>query len=184
MEKLEIRAVIKYFCKKGIPPKGIHEDFIETLGNESPYITVKKWAAEFKRGRESVGDDGRPGRLKDASPDENVNLLHTLVMCDKRRDLQSIASEVGISFGSVQSILTKILGVSKIAARWVQRMLTNDQKRTRFDFSRYLLSRYEDDSGNFIERVVTQDETWVYHFDPAQSQNTEQTMEAPWFTPS
>ena len=32
--------------------------------------------------------------------------------------------------------------------------------------SRYLLSHYEDDPGDFIERVVTQDETWVHHFDP------------------
>ena len=36
MEKLEIRTVIKYFCKKGMPPKKIHEDFMETLGKESP----------------------------------------------------------------------------------------------------------------------------------------------------
>ena len=48
----------------------------------------------------------------------------------------------------------------------VLRMLTNDQKRTRLDISRYLLSRYEDDPGDFIERVVTQDDTWVHHFDP------------------
>ena len=80
MGKLEIRAVIKYFCKKGMPPKEIHGDFIETLGKESPsYIIVKKWAAEFKRGRESVEDDGRSGRPKDVSADENVNLLHTLI---------------------------------------------------------------------------------------------------------
>ena len=53
MEKPEIRAVVKYFCKKRMPPKEIHEDFIETLGKESPsYSTVKKWAAEFKRGKE------------------------------------------------------------------------------------------------------------------------------------
>ena len=43
MEKLEIRAVIKYFSKKGIPPKKSHEDFMETLGKEYPsYRTVKK----------------------------------------------------------------------------------------------------------------------------------------------
>ena len=43
MEKLEIRAVIKYFCKKWMPPKEIHEDFMETLGKESPsYSTVKQ----------------------------------------------------------------------------------------------------------------------------------------------
>ena len=43
MEKFEIRAVIKYFCKKEMPPKETNEDFKETLGKESPsYSTVKK----------------------------------------------------------------------------------------------------------------------------------------------
>ena len=56
--------------------------------------------------------------------------------------------------------------MSKVSARWVLRMLTDDQKRTLHNISRYLLSRYEDDPGDFIERVVTQDETWVHHFDP------------------
>ena len=58
-------------------------------------------------------------------------------------------------------------------------MLTDDQKRTWLDISRYLLSRYEDD---FMELVVTQDETWVHHFD--RLKNAEQTMEAPWLTHS
>ena len=56
--------------------------------------------------------------------------------------------------------------MSKVSARWVPRMLTDDQKRSRLDISRRLLSRYEDDTGDFIDRVVTQDETWVHHFDP------------------
>ena len=78
-------------------------------------------------------------------------------MCDRRQDLRSIASEVGMRFGTVQSILTDVLGMSKVSARWVPRMLTDDQKRTRLDISRHLLSRYKDDPGDFIERVVTQD---------------------------
>ena len=33
----------KYLCKKGMFPKEIPEDFMETLGKESPsYSTVKK----------------------------------------------------------------------------------------------------------------------------------------------
>ena len=41
MEKLEINAVLKYICKKGVPSKEIHEDFMETLRKESPsYNTV------------------------------------------------------------------------------------------------------------------------------------------------
>ena len=75
-------------------------------------------------------------------------------MCDRRRDLRSIASEVGISFGAVQSILT-ILGVSKVLAKWIPRMSTDDQKRTRLNISRYILSRFDDDSSDFIDRVVT-----------------------------
>ena len=65
IDKVEVRGVIKYFCKKGIPQKEIHDDFIKTIGDESPsYSTVKKWAAEFRRGRESVGIMNGPGELK------------------------------------------------------------------------------------------------------------------------
>ena len=78
---------------------------------------MKKWAAEFKKGRESVEDDGRSDHLKDATVYENVKVVHTLVMCDSRQDLQRIASEVGISFGAVQSILTDILVMSMVSAR-------------------------------------------------------------------
>ena len=76
---------------------------METRGKEdSPYYsTVKKWAAEFKRRRESVDEDERSGRLEDATADENVKVVHTLDMSDKRLDLRSIASEAGIRFGAV-----------------------------------------------------------------------------------
>ena len=62
----------------------------------------------------------------------------------------------------------------KVSARWVPRMLTEDQKRNRLDISRYLLSRYEDDPKEFMDRVVTQDETWVHHFD---SESKKQNMQ-------
>ena len=62
--------------------------------------------SKFKRGREreSVDDDGRSCRPKDATADENVKVVHTMVTCDRRRDMRSIASEVGVRFGAVQSI--------------------------------------------------------------------------------
>ena len=44
---------MKYLCKKGMSPKKIHENFLETLGKESPsYSTMKKRAAEFRKRRE------------------------------------------------------------------------------------------------------------------------------------
>ena len=59
--------------------------------------------------------------------------------------MRGIASEVGICFGSVQSILTEILDMSKVLARYMPRILTYDQKRSWLDISWYLVSRYDDD---------------------------------------
>ena len=50
----------------------------------------------------------------------------------------------------------------------------DDQKRTRLDISMFLLPRYVDAPGDFIERVVTQDETWVHHFDPESTMQSKQ----------
>ena len=84
MKKLEIRAVIKYFCRKGMAPKEILEDFMErSWEGVSILSTVKKWAAEFKRGRETFEDGGRSGRPKDVTAVENVKVVHNLVMCDR-----------------------------------------------------------------------------------------------------
>jgi hypothetical protein len=69
MEKVEIRAVIKYLCKKGISPKEIHEDFMDTLGKESPsYSTMKNGLLNLRgtgRALEKMSDLGgqkRPPR--------------------------------------------------------------------------------------------------------------------------
>ena len=72
--------------------------------------------------------------------------------------------------------------MSKVAADEC-RKCCDDQKGIRLDISRYLLSLYEDDPGDSIEQAVTQDETWVHHFD-TESKLQSKTMEAPWLTPS
>ena len=41
-EKADVRAVIKYLCKKEMTPKETHEDFMKTLGNESPSDSTMK----------------------------------------------------------------------------------------------------------------------------------------------
>ena len=48
------------------------------------------------------------------------------------------------------------------------------KNEARLDISRYLLSRYKDDPGDLIDLVVTQDETWVHHF---ESESKMQSMQ-------
>ena len=47
-------------------------------------------------------DDGLSHRAKDVTADENVKVVHTHLMCDRKRDLRSIASQVDIKFWKVQ----------------------------------------------------------------------------------
>jgi hypothetical protein len=52
MDKIEYCAFIKFFVKEGLTPKEIHSKFINVYGDPSPsFSTIKKWAAELKRGR-------------------------------------------------------------------------------------------------------------------------------------
>jgi hypothetical protein len=70
MDKIECRAVIKFFVKEGLTPNEIHSKFIEVYGDSSPsFSAIKKWDAEFKRGRTSLEDDPREGRLKSTTPE-------------------------------------------------------------------------------------------------------------------
>jgi hypothetical protein len=62
IDKIEYRAVIKFFVKEGLTPNEIHSKFINVYGDSFPlFSTINKWAAEFKRGRTSFEDDSCVG---------------------------------------------------------------------------------------------------------------------------
>jgi hypothetical protein len=52
-----------------------------------PIVLSQKWAVGFKRDRENIGDDKRPGRPKETINDETADAMHDLGMCDRRQDL-------------------------------------------------------------------------------------------------
>ena len=60
------------------------------------YATVKRWVGEFKRGRQSLEDDVRPGRPVTVATPEMVNKVHDIVMTDRRVTERYIASKTGI----------------------------------------------------------------------------------------
>ena len=141
MDKFEHRAVIKYLQKKGLTPKQIHEDMQETLGTSAAsYAMIKKWVAEFKRGRESIEDDPRNGRPATSTSQENVNKICDMIIEDRRLKIREIAETVGISYERTQNIIVNELGFSKVSARWVPRLLSVEHKRTRLTLSRECLT--------------------------------------------
>jgi hypothetical protein len=53
-------------------------------------------------------------------------------------------------------------------------MLTEDHKRQGVDSSREFLRRYADEKDNFLNSIVTGDETLAYHFTPETKQQSRQ----------
>ena len=106
MDKVGLRAVIRYLGLKNMSPKDIHEDMVTTLGIDAPsYSMVKKWAAEFKRGRESLEDDPRPGRSVTVSTQETIDKIHDMILADRRINQRYIATQLGISQERVHAII-------------------------------------------------------------------------------
>jgi len=92
------------------------------------YATVKCWAAEFRQGRNSLEDEPWSGHPSEAVCEENCRAVENTVLQNLRVNVQLIADAVGISTGSVKTILREHLLMRKVCARWVPRMLDPKMK--------------------------------------------------------
>jgi len=62
----------------------------------------------------------------------------------------------------------------KFSAKWVPKCLNVDQKRQRCQSSEQHLEFFRRDPNDFLSRLVTTDETWLYHYD---SETKQQSMD-------
>jgi transposase len=79
--------------------------------------TVYKWMNRFKEGRESVDDDACMGHPSTSHVDENIQPVYDLVKSDCRITTRMIAEKLGISNGSVQTILKIDLKMQKLCEK-------------------------------------------------------------------
>ena len=71
-------------------------------------------------------------------------------------------------YGSIHNILHDEL---RGMCRWVPKMLSDDMKQSRVTISGAMLTRYNTNPDDFHFRVVTCDETWLYHYDRRVNRN-------------
>ena len=77
---------------------------------------------------------------------------------------------MGISVGSAHLILHDDLCFSKLSARWVPKVLHPIQLNLRSELSTAILLKIEADEDRFFDRIITEDETWVYQYDSETKQ--------------
>ena len=155
LSKVEYRAVIRYLYFKGKTGNEIHGELADVYGSSAPsYAQVKFWLGEFKKSGTSLEDEARSWRPLDATVGEMCKKVRDLVYSDRRIQVEENAQALGISHGSVSTILDDRLGMRKVTARWVPKSLSDEQLATRALVCSALLKRVRS-KDDFLLRLVT-----------------------------
>ena len=129
----------------------------------------------------SVDDDERSGRPSTSTTPENIAKFREAILADRRQTIHDVCEIVGLSYKTVQRILMDNQNMRHISARFVPRLLSNNQKALRISVCRELKQQARDDP-NFISNIITGDETWVYGDDPEIKKQSSQwkSSNSPW----
>ncbi|CAH2086179.1 unnamed protein product [Euphydryas editha] len=83
---------------------------------------------------------------------ENIDKVKKIVLTNRRITLSKVSEDLNISIGSFHSILTKNLGMSRVAAKFVPKLLNFAQKQHRINIAQEKLVSVRDDL-NLLQRV-------------------------------
>lgn len=172
--KCEIRAVIRFLHAKKVSPIEIHRQLKEVYGDNCMSVQhVRKWCREFTEGRKDVHDEPRSGRP--STSDDVVAKVQRVLLEDRRITIEELALRVPeVSAATLHRIVTENLGYNKICARWVPHMLTAEHKQQRVDCARMFLEEHEAEGDEFLDAIITADETWCHYYTPETKQQSKQ----------
>ena len=86
-----------------------------------------EWYSRFKGGEMSCEDQPRYGRHSTCRNDENLDKVRNAINADE------ISEITGLSWISCQRMLTEDLNIKRLSAKFVPRLLTEDQKNNRLN---------------------------------------------------
>ncbi|UYV65632.1 hypothetical protein LAZ67_3004911 [Cordylochernes scorpioides] len=125
---------------------------------------VYRWYKMFSEGREDVNDEKRARHSSTSTTDEKINEVEKMILANRRITVREVAEDLNISIGSCHSIFINDLGMRRVAAKFVPKLLNCDQKQHRMNIANEMLDSVRDDP-NLLQRVITGDEAWVYGYD-------------------
>jgi len=100
-----------------------------------------------------------------------ITKVRTIVLNSRRLTVQEMADDCGISVGSCDAILTDDMHMKRVCAKFVPRLLTDDQCEQRQTITGDLLE-CSCKNVQFLKNIVTGDESWVYGYDPETKQQS------------
>ncbi|GFG35425.1 hypothetical protein Cfor_01120 [Coptotermes formosanus] len=171
----ESREVMKFLFLKGKSAKEIYDDMLVTLDENGPSSsTVKNWVARFKTGYFSTEDEDCPGRPLLFTVPEKMDIIHTMILVDRRIAAEKIAEILEISRERVGLIICHVLVTKKLSAKCTPKCLNADLKRYRVVASWAILEHFRWNTAGFLAELVTMDETWIHLHDPETKEQSEE----------
>jgi histone-lysine N-methyltransferase SETMAR len=159
------RIIVKFLTTENVKPAEILMRLREQFGDETLSRTqVYDWSKSFKEGRTEVGNMPHVRRPRTSVNQANTEKIDGLIRDNRRITVRELAEIVRISVGSVETIIHGELNFTKFIARWVPKLLSDEEKKRRVQISAQLLDRYEREGDPFLHSIVTCDETWVHYF--------------------
>ena len=157
------RINLKFLVRLGKTPTETFNSLQEVYGDATMSRTrIFEW---HKRFREDVEDDPRSGRPTTSRTNENVEHVREKVPRDRRLTVRMIADELNMNSERVWRIITEDLGMSKVCAKMVPRLLNDGQKKNRVQVCQDILKQLEI-TQDLLSRVVTGDRSWIFEYDP------------------
>jgi len=172
-EMRRAHAIIKAMA--GCHPKEIIEEQQKAMGDDA----LKRTAVYeiVKRVKEDGNLEDNRGKFdhKFVRSPELIAEVMAAIEADRRVELRSLAEDFMVSYGTMQTIVTGDLKMVKKSARWVPRLLNDDQKQTRVRCSQQFKELVAGDPG-VLERIVTMDETMLSLYTPERKSQSRQWL--------
>ena len=173
-DTLEERYAIKFCFKLGKNATETYEMLQTAFGVSCMNrASVFEWHKRFKESRESVRDDERCGRSKEVNTPELIGQIKNFTDKDRSMSIETISAQFDVSVETVHTIIHEELKIRKICAKFVPRVLREDQKERRCHDSREMVEMINSDRA-VLDALVTCDESWIYCYDPETKRQSSQ----------
>lgn len=135
---------------------------------------ITKLVREFREGRKSVQDEERSGRPSLVT-DDFIQKVEQFIREARRLTIDELLKKCpGVSRSVLHEVISNRFDYRKLSACLVPKMLTEEHKQKRNEAGRIFLERYDEQGEEFLDSIVTGDETWISYTTPETKRHSMQ----------
>ncbi len=173
-KKVEQRANLKFLMATGKKPIECWRSLKDVYGRDAMSQTqVRVWHERFRSGEMSVQDKARSGRPRTVRIPRNVKKLQNTLDNDRRTSMRDLEVDTGLKRSSVHRMMKQDLKVKKVSAKFIPRILMQEQINFRVKLCQENLDRLALDK-HLLETIICGDESSIPLYDPETRQASTQ----------